>query len=418
MTDVTAPSPRRRWLPVVVWTATIWAAIPFMRALERVFTHFLPKQAIGWFVVAAIVVAAGAATVAVRRARGRLDMVTLVTLAISASVLVAWTAHLWREPAEAFHFVQYGVLGALLFRAWHPVRPDLSAHLAAAAAGLLLGTVDEVLQWLTPARFWDVRDILINGSAAALVQPALWRLAPPRQPLRRARLSLPLTLAAIELALFAVCFSATPERLVRIAERAPSLAFLTRTTNTMAEYGHVHTVPGVGTFKSRLTVEDLSREDRTRAATAASVLDRYPSDRYAAFLRDVNPGVDAFVYEARVHIFSRNANWLQARALPAGSAERRDRMTVAYREQQILERYFGHTLAASTYAPPPELVAQARAEMEPNAEFTSRAAAHLIVRVSEPTLRRLLLGGAAMLLVTAVLLRRRTGGVATDGDPE
>jgi hypothetical protein len=56
--------------------------------------------------------------------------------------------------------------------------------------------------------------------------------------------------------------------------------------------------------------------------------------------------------------------------------------------------------------------------MDPNVEFRSRAARHLIVRVSEPTLRRLLFGGAAMLFVTAVLLRRRHHGFATDGDPE
>lgn len=415
MNDPTAPSPWRRWLPVVVWTASIWAAIPFMRALERLFTRFLPKQAIGWFVVAAIVAGAVATIVAVRRMRGRLDPVTLTVLAVTSTVLIAWTAHLWREPAEAFHFVQYGVLGALLFRAWRPVRPDLSAHLAAAVAGLLLGTVDEVLQWLTPGRFWDLRDIVVNGAAAALVQPALWRLAPPVRPLRPAALRLPLTLVAVELALFALCVSTTPARLERIADRVPSLEFLTRTSNTMAEYGHLHTVPGVGSFKSRLTRAELDALDRTRSADVAAILDRYPPPKYGQFLRDVSPGVDPFVYEARVHIFARDANWAEARKLAPGSPARRRRMTVALREQQVLEAVFRRTLTASIHAAPPGAVAQARAEADPDLEFTSRVGAHLIVGISERWLRLLLLGGAALVGLGALALGPRRATAVADG---
>lgn len=407
MNDPTAPSPSRRWIPVVVWTASIWAAIPFMRALQRLFTRFLPADAIGWFVVAAVVVAAVATAVAVRWIQGRLDPGTLAVLAVTSTALVVWTVRLLHEPAEAFHFVQYGVLGVLLFRAWRPIRPDLSAHLVAAVTGLLLGTVDEVLQWLTPGRFWDLRDVVVNGAAATLVQPALWRLYPPVRRLRPTALRLPLLLVAGELALFALCLSATPARLERIAERAPSLTFLTRTTNTIAEYGHRHTVPGIGSFTSRLTLAELAELDRTRAAESAAVLDRYPPAKYGRFLKEVGPGRHPFVYEARVHIFARDANWAEARKLEHGSPARRRRMTVAYREQQILERFFGRTLEASNHAVPPELVEHARGEMDPDLEFTSRVAAHLIVGVSEPHLRWVLVGGAAISLLITALLRPR-----------
>lgn len=413
--DVIVAPPWRRWLPVVVWTATIWAAIPVMRALQQLFTRFLPKEAIGWFVLAAIAGGAIVAAVAVRRARGRIDPITVAIIAGTGTVLAVWTVHLWREPAEAFHFVQYGVLGVLLFRALRPVRPDLSSHLAAAVAGLLLGTVDEVLQWLTPGRFWDLRDIVINGSAATLVQPALWRLAPPVRPLRPRALRLPLALVAAELILLTLCFSATPARLERLADRIPSLAYLTTLTNTMAEYGHLHTIPGVGSFRSRLTRAELDELDRTRSADVAAILDRYPPSKYGRFLRDVRPGVDPFVYEARVHIFARDANWAEALKLEPGSPARRRRMTVALREQQILETVFGRTLTASIHATPSGAIEQARAEMDPDLAFTSRAGAHLIVGISEPRLRLLLLAGAALAGLGALALRSGRTTPATGG---
>ena len=60
---------------------------------------------------------------------------------------------------EAVHYVQYGTLSILLFRAFsHRVR-DYSIYGAVILTGTLAGMVAETIQWLTPGRVFDLRDV-------------------------------------------------------------------------------------------------------------------------------------------------------------------------------------------------------------------------------------------------------------------
>ncbi len=78
------------------------------------------------------------------------------------------------SPEEAVHYLQYGMLSLLLYRAFtHRVR-DYSIYAAVIIAGTMVGMVDETVQWLTPGRHFGVRDIWLNFTAVALVQAA-WR---------------------------------------------------------------------------------------------------------------------------------------------------------------------------------------------------------------------------------------------------
>ena len=49
-----------------------------------------------------------------------------------------------------------------------------SLYLAALSIGCLVGTFDEVLQWMIPDRFWDFQDIGLNALSSGLFQLALW----------------------------------------------------------------------------------------------------------------------------------------------------------------------------------------------------------------------------------------------------
>ena len=75
---------------------------------------------------------------------------------------------------ERIHLLQYGLLGAILFRAfvlqarqsrrglWR--RPALGAFLLASA----LGWLDEGIQHLLPNRYYDLRDVGLNAVSAAV----------------------------------------------------------------------------------------------------------------------------------------------------------------------------------------------------------------------------------------------------------
>ncbi|MBD3871962.1 MAG: VanZ family protein, partial [Acidobacteria bacterium] len=59
------------------------------------------------------------------------------------------------QPEEAVHFLEYGVLGVLLFRALSTHIHDGSVFAAGALIGILVGIFDEIIQWFVPGRYWS-----------------------------------------------------------------------------------------------------------------------------------------------------------------------------------------------------------------------------------------------------------------------
>jgi hypothetical protein len=92
-----------------------------------------------------------------------------------AAIAVALACAVWYSLAEAtgnpdvdvvqrFHFVEYGLITYLFYRAWRPLN-DLAVFVLPALAGLLVGTADEWLQWFIPNRVGEMADIFLNGIA-------------------------------------------------------------------------------------------------------------------------------------------------------------------------------------------------------------------------------------------------------------
>ena len=94
------------------------------------------------------------------------------------------------DVVEHVHFIEYGVVTWLFYRAWLPLG-DGGVILLPLVAGLAVGTCEEWYQWFLPARVGELRDIFLNG--AAIVSGLLLSVAmapPPRFALRISRRSL------------------------------------------------------------------------------------------------------------------------------------------------------------------------------------------------------------------------------------
>lgn len=92
------------------------------------------------------------------------------------------------DLVEAFHFVEYGLVAYLFYRAWRR-RSDVSGVALAAGAGLALGIADEWVQWFVPGRVGEMHDILLNAVAVGcglLVSIAVHPPASLALPMRRA----------------------------------------------------------------------------------------------------------------------------------------------------------------------------------------------------------------------------------------
>lgn len=401
------------WTAAVLWSLLIFALVPVARAIQTFVAEVSGPEIYTFAVIAMVVLGAAAMTVYQVR-RTRIERAGLLWLLLVAAVYVLYTIFLRGAKIEALHFILYGVLGLLLYRALtHRVR-DLGIYFAAAILGAIVGTLDEALQWVTPKRWWGLQDIWIDFVGAALMQVAIAMGLRPTIISRRlsaASIRLVSRLAAVALLLLGVSALNTPPRIAWYSSQIPVLAFLQTNESVMLEYGYRYEDPETGVFRSRLRLEDLRRADHERAEEGGRILAQYKDrERYGEFLELYTPVSDPFLHEARVHLFRRDRFLERAegigeteadtRAPPEHEDEFQEQMTVAYRENQILERYFTGVLRESGLAWSAETLARVQAEVLPDYEYDSWVSRKVITGISEGQV--LLLFVAAIVGVLAI----------------
>jgi VanZ family protein len=345
--------PKRRfldWLWVALCTLSIFLIVPLARTIQKFVSARWGRPFFGYAVLA---VTALAFIILICGLVFRLRIRTpsnYFWLAAVAALYVYFTLQLWRAPEEAVHFLEYGLLGYFLFRALSLSIRDTSIYPTAFLIASLIGIFDEILQWIMPGRYWDFRDAGLNALAAGLFQVALWKGIKPRvisEKIRREGIRRISLLLGVNILLLGLCASNTPRRVAAYTKGLPWLAFLVK-EEPMYEFTWKHVDPEIGTFYSRLSMAELEKEDTERYGHWGTILRDWKGKDYALFLREHHALLHPFVYEMRIHIFRRDSRtWAAVKAKDEKS--RREALFVAYKENMILERYFGRTLTESTY---------------------------------------------------------------------
>jgi len=378
---------RNIWIAVALWVLVIYGSIPLAHSLQ-VFVSARGGQILFLWTTFAALVLAGVG-LAWAAGRGRLSFSFPATVcSCTVFSLYAWLTWTLRgNPEESLHFVQYGVLSLLLLYALRGRLDGWPLYFAVAMAGIGFGIVDELIQWLVPLRYFDYRDIGLNTAAVFL---ALAAIGPAVRPFRRRRdldfrgLRIGCLLACVNLLLLSFCVVNTPALRSWYSSVIPCSERIGEVT---AEYGFHHLDPQVGGFYSRLDLEELARQDRTRYAEVAAALDRLRSDQeYHQFVTRFPAYQDPLLAEARVHLFRRDRYAMMAEQA-AGDVQRQQRYArIAYGENSILEVYFPHILHHSGYAWPPA-VRQRWEELGGNGPlYQSPVSSALITGVTQSTL--------------------------------
>lgn len=385
------------WLLVVAWSLLIFATIPLARAIQHLVRESFGEQAFLYAVLAAVLVAF-LATLRQLRSLGPISPARGAWLAGVAAIYAGYAFTLRGNPVEAIHFLEYGLLGVLAFRALTHRMGDPAIYLAAALVGGIVGILDEAIQWTTPQRVWDLRDIWFNFFAASLIQVGI--AAGIRPPLitgtpTPSSVRLCCRIGALATVLLLASLLNTPPRIAWYAERFPGLGSLRERSDVMLEYGHLHEVPEIGRFRSRFSLAELERIDVERGPEAGRILAGSSEADYQSFLDRYTPISDPFLHEARVHLFRRDRYLATAEGhLDDEDWQRRD-LTVAYRENRILERFFTNTLRHSGSYFTPERRAYLAERHFPKKSLESRVSSHLVTRIGE----RHVVAGAAAILV-------------------
>jgi hypothetical protein len=375
------------WLYVVIWSLTIFVTIPLARAIQQYISENWGRELFTYVVLVNIAIAFIVAIYCVIKHRTA-SLGSYSWLLALAAIFVGYTIKLGqRSPEEAIHFIQYGVLGVFVYRALTHRLQDVSIYFAAAIICAIIGTIDEIIQWLTPKRYWGIKDIWLNFFASSLVQIAIAKGLKPKFIFsipNRANLRLLCRFVFVVVVLLGACFLNTPQRIAWYAGRIPLLEFLIENESVMLEYGYLYDDPDIGIFRSRLPLAHLKQSDQERANEAAEILDLYQDDsKYQEFLRIFTPVSDPFLHEVRVHLFRRDRNFANSTLNKDNPIKHAKHLTIAFRENQIVERYFPNTLLQSAYVWSQDEFTLAEEHLLRNEVYVSGVSRRLITRISE-----------------------------------
>ena len=345
-----APKKFFAWLWVALCGLAIFLVVPFARAIQNFTTR---RFGTSFFVVLMLAAVAAALLAVLYVLIFRLKIRRLsryLWLAVFAGLYFYIGLTRITTPVEGAHYLEYGLLAGLLFRAWRLSIPGAAAYFAAFFSAVLVGIADEIIQWIVPGRYWDLRDVGLNAAAAGIALLALGLgLRPKLASKKFAPKSIRTVsiLFAIDLVLLGLCLSNTPERTAAWAGKLPILAPLVR-QEPMRETILRHEDPEIGTFYSRLTIAWLQKTDREQGGAYGQILTDWKDRAYEDFL-STNSTLDfPFLHEMRVHIFRRDRRFELGRQMNDASARKED-FFIAYKENRILEKYFGETLQRSPY---------------------------------------------------------------------
>jgi hypothetical protein len=299
-----------RFLLACAVSAVVVLSAPFNRDIRDFIRTNFPNKFV--VVVASVVGVTIALAIVAALVRIR-DRRVLRYGAIASALALGVSYSLWNavgiaetDAVERFHFVEFGLITLLFYRAWRRVG-DASLFVLPVLASVVVGTVEEWVQWFIPGRVGDVRDVFLNG--VAIVCGLLFSLGldPP------AKLSLRLERGSLR----------------RIGGVSSFVVLVFAAFVYTVHVGVENHDPEAGTFRSRYdsaTLAALSK-DRAEQWKGVPLLARPKS-----LSRE-----DQYQSEGHLHVTERNRRW------DAGD------LRGAWYENLILEKFYAPVLDTPSY---------------------------------------------------------------------
>jgi VanZ family protein len=209
------------------------------------------------------------------------------------------------DAAERFHFIEYGLVAILFYKAWRPSN-DAAVLVMPVLAGFIVGSLEEWLQWFVPGRVGEARDVLLNLVAVACGVMFCLGLDPPP------RLS----------------FALSSSSRLQVAALAIGAIIVFAVFFQSVHMGHDVMDTDAGVFRSRYNARELAEASAERAR-------QWRSDPPLA------PGrlsqEDQYLSEGIAHVRRRNERWAEGN------------LQAARQENLILEKYYAPVLDTPSY---------------------------------------------------------------------
>ena len=303
---------RSRHAAAIVVSAVVVVSSPVVGDVRAALFRAFPstfRSIVGSATVLAVAFVVGVAMVKIRdRRRWRFAAMLAGTGVATLYARVVSTGVALVDVVEHVHFVEYGIVAWLFYRAWRPL-DNGAAIVWPLLAGTLVGIADESLQAFVPGRVGEAHDIFLNVVAVGCGLCFAGAFDPP------SRLTVPLERSIV--------------RPIGYGVSAVVVAFAA--FFNAVHLGHAVYEPEIGLFWSHYDAAALMAASAERSLRWRM----HPPLQMRRFSRE-----DQYLSEAMWHVQERNRAW------GAG-----DPFT-AWRENLILERYFSPALDTGSFAWP------------------------------------------------------------------
>ncbi len=354
----------------------LWA--PFIGRIRSAIKSAFPGQFVRIIGAVVAVLVVGAVIAGLARIRDRRAI--RYSLIAAALIFGGWyalslgTGNPEVDVVERFHFVEYGLITLLFYRAWRPL-DDGSVYVLPVLCGILVGTLEEWFQWFIPVRIGEMRDVFLNCAAIGCGLLFSVGVDPPaafRFRLRRGSIARLGVATGVVVLVFALFFQTV-------------------------HLGYVVSDPETGAFRSRYSAADLARLSADRAT-------RWSVDPPLVLHRVSRE--DQYMSEGVWHVQARNKAW-----------DARDWFT-AWQENRVLEKFYAPVLDTPSFvsksghrwAPEQRADAQQRlagAGAISAASFVSAAQTYPLYAWPRPIFWAIVCAVILLAAVPAVLLDRR-----------
>ena len=156
-----------RWTWVGLFTLFIYGTLPWGPEVWREFRRISSWWSDYVAVIGLVVVGCAALGLAARHRR-TLSLSSWVSLFAAAAGYTVYLMTVDLTPAEKTHFLSYGLLAFLIYRAMKLHFEGVTVSVATVLLVAAIGLGDEIIQYLLPNRFFEWKDVGLNALSGLL----------------------------------------------------------------------------------------------------------------------------------------------------------------------------------------------------------------------------------------------------------
>jgi len=372
------------WLWVAICSISIFLTVPVARRIQIFVSNHWGRILFMYFVLVVFAVSSVVLLYFLIVKKKVRSPANYIWLFILSALYAYFTVKLKHVPEESVHFLEYGLLAFFLFKALNHHIRDRSIYITATFLVLLVGTFDEILQWITPARYWDFRDAGLNALSGVLFQLMIWKVITPKiisEKFSSKSLKI-LSFSFVScIIVLALCVSNTPNRVYSYTKHIKCLSYLQK-EEPMSEFGYKYKDPEIGIFYSRLSPSQLNKIDKQNGEEYARILNESFNRDYEKFIKEYSPMTNPFMHELRVHIFRRDSYFEKGR-ISSEINEKKESYFIAYKENIILQKYFTQSVKKSVYSWDENKINESVALIDKTKPYKSPVSANLFTTFSE-----------------------------------